>query len=153
MKLTDEQGNEYKFDKTWNAPEINKGTHGYLKPVDSWPKEGDEYWFINADGDVGHIEQNRYGLDENDKFLGVYRTEQEAEYAAERIRSIQKMKYPITLGGGDRGWVYINVKIPKKYLKAWQELSKDEMARYVTAKDSREEKAIDVLIKSQELKN
>lgn len=27
------------------------------------------------------------------------------------------------------------------------------MARYVTAKDSREEKAIDVLIKSQELKN
>lgn len=24
MKLTDEQGNEYKFDKTWNAPEIKK---------------------------------------------------------------------------------------------------------------------------------
>ena len=124
MKLIDPETNqEYEFEEQINHYNKDEWVSGTLKPVDSWPKEGDEYWFINGDGDVGHIEQNRFGLDENDKFLGVYRTEQEAEYAAERIRSIQEMKYPITLGGEHRGWVYINVKIPKKYLEAWQELS------------------------------
>lgn len=129
MILKDEQGNEYEFEKFMPKDvSLDGNEYGFLKPVDSWPKEGDEYWLINADGDVGHIEQNRYGLDENDKFLGVYRTKQEAELAADRIKSLQEASEVYTdiyYKGGieETNEIEVTLRLPKKYLKAWKELS------------------------------
>ncbi len=132
MKLIDPETNkEYEVVGTDLPNEFKVGEEDYacfiVKPVDSWPKEGDEYWFINADGDVGHIEQNRYGLDENDKFLGIYRTKQEAEYAADRIRSLQKITLvDVSYYGANyvkpQDDPIVSFMIPKKYLKAWREL-------------------------------
>lgn len=122
MKLIDPETNkEYEFEETHFVSSLNGDyQRGTLKPVDSFPKEGDEYWFINADGDVGHIEQNRYGLDENDKFLGVYHTKQEAEYARDRIKSLQEARVVMGLVIGEE--VSATLILPKKYLKAWREL-------------------------------
>ena len=123
MKLIDPETNkEYEFEEQVNHYNKDEWVSGTLKPVDSWPKEGDEYWFINADGDVGHIKQNRYGLDENDKFLGVYRTKQEAEYAADRIRSLQKITRVYARLEPVAQTAEIVFTLPKKYLKAWREL-------------------------------
>lgn len=124
MKLKDEYGKEYEFNQdTWDG-DISTGFYiGTLKPIDEWPKEGDVYWYIEGTGDIYSSE---YGgdLDENDKFLGIYRTKEEAEMAAERIRSINPDKC-IVDKVTDVGVGVVEVKFTtlSKYLKAWKDLS------------------------------
>lgn len=121
MKLRDENNNEYEFEQT--DRDVTFGLTGTLEPIDEWPKKGDKYWYINYFGDINYSRYDGY-LDENDKFLGIYRTKEEAEMAAERIRSINPDKC-IVDKVTDVGVGVIEVKFTtlSKYLKAWKELS------------------------------
>lgn len=97
-----------------------------IEPLDSWPKEGDSFWSINT---YGEIANDIWTKSYKQKFLGCYETKQEAEYAAERIRSIGEVE-DISIGESlaDSSFpdsIFVEIRVPKKYLKAWQSLSEE----------------------------
>lgn len=130
MKLIDPETNkEYEFEETHFVSSLNGDyQRGTLKPVDSWPKD---FYFIEAYGEVASTEKvwHSDGEWENKlaEFGNCFRTKQEAELAADRIKSLQEIKpYSVILSTNEiaPGYHQIQVAIPKKYLKAWEELSK-----------------------------
>lgn len=128
MKLTDEKGQEYEFELDGILPQV--GQRGTLKPVDSWPKEDDGYWFVVIDSCGIRTSHNVWYADHTDKEYKennvLYRTKQEAEYAAERIRSLQEARMrDVEVGWNDDADIAVDFFIPKKYLKAWEELSNE----------------------------
>lgn len=121
MKVRDDQGNEYEFEQT--DRDVTFGITGTLKPIDEWPQEGDEYWYINNYGDTNYSEYDGH-LDDTDMLFGIYRTKEEAEMAAERIRSLQEAKVLNIMNNSNRPKnTDIIISVPKKYLKAWKDLS------------------------------
>ena len=63
--------------------------NGIDLPAPFEPKEGEKYWTIDCDGDVGDCD---WANDEIDltrlRFIGVYRTKSEAEQVVAALRSI-----------------------------------------------------------------
>lgn len=124
MKLTDEQGKEYEFEEEPWLPSKPPTSRGALKPVDSWPKR---MWHIRNDGEIDWVDCSAAPPPSAFQPTGLYRTKQEAEYAAERIRSLQEadMMYAEPYNGNE-SLVEICFTIPKKYLPAWQELADEQ---------------------------
>lgn len=124
MKLTDENNKEYEFEKTTQSRwGYEMGT---LKPIEKgWPQAGDKCWYIEGDGDVYQMSWTQYSTKSN-YFIGIFKTREEAEQARDRIQSLQE---------GTVVWVedctndlpikkdvQVNIRVPKKYLKAWKAL-------------------------------
>lgn len=66
---------------------------GYTVEQPKWePKNGEQYWRINEVGDVRSAmwEEDHWYDRACRKFLGAYRTEQEAQEAADRIKELLK---------------------------------------------------------------
>ena len=122
MRLTDENGNEYEFVEQGSY--LEREPYGFLKPVDSWPKR---MWHIRNDGAIVWVDCSAAPPPSAFQPTGLYRTKQEAEYAAERIRSLQEadMMYAEPYNGNE-SLVEICFTIPKKYLPAWQELADEQ---------------------------
>ena len=63
--------------------------NGVEIPAPFEPKEGEKYWTIDCDGDVGDCD---WANDEIDltrlRFIGVYRTKSEAEQVVAALRSV-----------------------------------------------------------------
>lgn len=127
MKLTDENNKEYEFEYKDDDDFIDNSKWGLLKPIEKeWPQEGDNCWYIDGDGEVYRMWWTRYST-EISYFMGIYKTREEAELARDRIQSLQKAKIKICVRhfseqGGMRTEDFIELTIPKKYLKAWKAL-------------------------------
>ena len=121
MKLTDEQGNEYEFETHSHTLDFEKDDNykvGTLKPVDS-----KEFWYINQYGAVYSKEDDgAFDYEKTFDFTGVYRTKEEAEYAVERVRSLQEIDPTVEAMDNH---ILVSFYLPKKYLKSWKELSDD----------------------------
>lgn len=58
-----------------------------------WPQDGDDYWFIDGEGDIQN--DTMYGMvaDEERKSIGnTFRTKEEAEFEVERLKVIAELK-------------------------------------------------------------
>jgi hypothetical protein len=57
----------------------------------SWPQEGDEYWYVTEEGIVDSctfIQAEKCYHDHGNIFDNIFRTKQEAEHAAEKIKEL-----------------------------------------------------------------
>lgn len=126
MKLIDPDTNqEYEFEK-FKGQDPSVLHWGTLKPVDSWPKFPDTYWRLDQEGKVykdcwEDTEEEKQSKD----FTGIYKSYEQAEMAADRIRSLQEAE-AIYFGDDPTGKAVINLHLPKKYLKSWQALERSE---------------------------
>lgn len=121
MKVRDDQGNEYEFEQT--DRDVTFGITGTLKPIDEWPKAGDKCWYIEGDGDVYQMSWTQYSAESN-YFIGVYKTREEGELARDRIQSLQEAtSVDAEIDDTEEKTIYVSFVLPKKYLKAWKDLS------------------------------
>lgn len=132
MKLLDlETNKEYEFDdQLFKAVEfMAKITLKQVEKEKEWPQKGSEYWLVADDHEAL---ESIWCDDQEDRdarnFMGIYRTKQEAEYAAERIRSLQEVDEVGIGKSNSHDVITLYLKQgQEKYLKAWQALeSKDE---------------------------
>lgn len=126
MKLTDENGKEYKV-ISQDLPAYNYENKDYgcfiVKPIDEWPKAGDKCWYIEGDGDVYQMSWTQYSAESN-YFIGVYKTREEGELARDRIQSLQEAtSVDAEIDDTEEKTIYVSFVLPKKYLKAWKDLS------------------------------
>ncbi len=71
---------------------------GYIKEDDGkWePKEEEDYWYIDNDGETDHTSWHDDSFDRGVKhFSGIYQTEQEAISARDRIKEFVKNGFKI----------------------------------------------------------
>lgn len=121
MKLRDENNNEYEFEQT--DRDVTFGLTGTLEPIDEWPKAGDKCWYIEGDGDVYQMSWTQYSAESN-YFIGVYKTREEGELARDRIQSLQEAtSVDAEIDDTEEKTIYVSFVLPKKYLKAWKDLS------------------------------
>lgn len=128
MKLTAEDGTEYEFEEVTELRD--RGNCGTLKPVPKeWPQEGDKHYYIDSFGDVvvEFWSNNRHYRQIKD-FSNIYKTEQEAEYARDRIKSLNEVSYHEALpyGAEATGELSVTLYMPIKYLKAWENLNEKD---------------------------
>lgn len=121
MKLTDENGKEYEVEAY--PLSCGDGKLYTLKPIDEWPKAGDKCWYIEGDGDVYQMSWTQYSAESN-YFIGVYKTREEGELARDRIQSLQEAtSVDAEIDDTEEKTIYVSFVLPKKYLKAWKDLS------------------------------
>lgn len=62
-------------------------------PKDVWPKDGDEYWYIDSIGDCLHNTWYDAPVDRRHAAIGnVFRTEEDAEAAVQRLKDLATVK-------------------------------------------------------------
>ena len=123
MKLTDEDGIEYEFDGDSICANEIKGT---LKKAKEWPQVGDKFYFIYVNGEVFVEEWSQYHerSEQIKNYTGNYKTQQEAEYARDRIKSLKDAHVSVFAFVGHNKAV-VTLHIPIEYLKAWESLSNE----------------------------
>lgn len=122
MKLINPETNEeYEVVKEIGAGDGSGKNFIYeVKPLDTWPKVGKSVYLISDNGNCFQFPWQENSIH---PITGIYKSLKAAEYAAERIRSLQEaervlVEYDKT--PGDK--ILVSYWLPKKYLKAWQEL-------------------------------
>lgn len=123
MKLTDENGNEFEWEKFKNQdPSVTH--YGTLTPIEKeWPQRGDDCWFVDGGGDIDNFTWcGNYSDNDYKAFGNVFKTQQEAELARDRIQSLQEASIVVQ----ECGEVKVTLYLPKKYLKAWKDLEGKE---------------------------
>ena len=88
-----------------------------IKREQPFPREDDEYWYANENGEVFRDEWGDFGYEKSMLTIGnVFQTENEAEFAVEKLKvEAELRKFSRPFKGEDNNY-YIEIYLPDKKL-------------------------------------
>ena len=75
--------------------DVNINKTEQQEPEEKWPQDHNEYYFMFSDGDIGYEYFHAYSPANDDRrltFGNCFRTKEEAEFEAERLKVLAEMK-------------------------------------------------------------
>lgn len=79
-----QNGSHYIFDK-----DIDQFAQKINQLYDDWPKEGDEFWYFHADGEILHENYNNTQWHKDKlQFGNCFKTEKEATEARDKVKQL-----------------------------------------------------------------